>query len=88
MNRHIQEVEGAAILSVSQFTLTSQIDRGRRPDFQRAEDPTLAEKLFCRLNRVLASYVPLESGVFGADMEVISTNSGPVTFIVKKQFSY
>jgi D-tyrosyl-tRNA(Tyr) deacylase len=83
MNLSIQEVKGE-ILSISQFTLTSHIKKGRRPDFSNAEEPVRAEGLYSRFNRLLAAAVPVATGIFGAMMDIHSVNSGPVTIILEK----
>lgn len=86
MNLNVKNVRGA-ILSISQFTLASRIGKGRRPDFTNAEDPQKAEALWRQFNQILARDVPVETGVFGAMMNIDSLNHGPVTFIVDKKFT-
>jgi D-tyrosyl-tRNA(Tyr) deacylase len=86
MNLSIQEVKGE-ILSISQFTLTSDIKKGRRPDFSNAEAPDQAERLYDAFNRLLSHSVTVETGEFGAMMDVHSVNHGPVTFILEKNIS-
>lgn len=86
MNLNVKNVHGA-ILSISQFTLASRIGKGRRPDFTNAEDPRIAEELWHKFNQILARNVPLQTGVFGAMMNIDSVNHGPVTFILEKAFS-
>jgi D-tyrosyl-tRNA(Tyr) deacylase len=83
MNLSIQEIKGE-ILSVSQFTLASRIKRGRRPDFSDAEEPSRAEVLVVQFNRLLAAAVPVATGIFGAMMDIHSSNQGPVTIILEK----
>jgi D-tyrosyl-tRNA(Tyr) deacylase len=85
MNLNLIETRGE-ILSVSQFTLASHIKKGRRPDFNNAEVPQRAEQLYRRFNRYLARSVKVETGIFGAMMEIHSINDGPVTFIIEKRF--
>jgi D-tyrosyl-tRNA(Tyr) deacylase len=71
---------GGAALVVSQFTLYGDARKGRRPDFTRAARPEVAAPLidhFCALLR--AQGVPVQTGVFGADMLVELANDGPVT---------
>jgi len=84
MNLSIKDI-GGAVLSISQFTLASYIKKGRRPDFINAEDPEIAEKLYNLFNERLAREVPVQTGVFGAMMQVRSINNGPVTFIIEKK---
>lgn len=84
MNLSVQDV-GGAILIVSQFTLVADCIRGRRPSFDSAAPPEQANQLyeyFCECIR--KSGVPMSQGVFQADMQVILTNDGPVTFIIEK----
>jgi len=75
---------GGAALVVSQFTLLADTAKGNRPSFSGAAPPDLAEPLyerFCTELRALG--VPLETGVFGARMEVQLVNDGPVTIVVE-----
>ncbi len=85
MNLSVKDIAGA-VLSISQFTLASDIGKGRRPDFANAAEPARAEALYGRFNEQLAAEVPLEKGVFGARMAVHLINDGPVTFIIEKRF--
>lgn len=81
MNRGFDEV-GAAVLAVSQFTLAGSIRKGRRPGFDRALPGEQAEPLFERfVDRLRDEGVQVETGVFGAMMEVELVNDGPVTLI-------
>lgn len=81
MNRSLDDV-GGAVLAVSQFTLGGSIAHGRRPSFDRALGGAEAEPLFDRFVAVLRQHgVPVETGVFGAMMEVELVNDGPVTLI-------
>lgn len=81
MNRGLDEIGGAA-LAVSQFTLAGSIRKGRRPGFDRALPGELAEPMFERFVELLRSEsVTVETGVFGALMEVELVNDGPVTLI-------
>jgi len=81
MNRSVVEA-GGSILVVSQFTLHSDLRRGNRPSFVAAAKPELAEPLIETLSRRLGESVPVESGRFGATMEVELVNDGPVTIVV------
>lgn len=86
MNLNLAEV-GGAVLSISQFTLASHIKKGRRPDFNNAEEPVRAESLYRLFNERLSESVKVEEGIFGAMMQIHSINDGPVTFIIERQFS-
>lgn len=85
MNRSIDET-GGAILSISQFTLYGDTRKGRRPSFIDAARPEQAEPLYDYFNEQLRSYgLTVETGVFGAMMDVSLTNDGPVTIIVESK---
>ena len=81
MNLDLCQVEGA-VLAVSQFTLGASITRGRRPSFDKAMPSADAEPLFGRFVQGLRDLgMVVETGQFGAFMEVDLVNSGPVTLI-------
>jgi len=81
MNRGLDEI-GGEILAVSQFTLAASIRKGRRPGFDHVMPSEEARPLFEAFVRGLRKEgVVTKTGVFGADMEVELTNSGPVTLI-------
>lgn len=82
MNNSILET-GGAILSVSQFTLFGDTKKGRRPSFIDAARPEQAEPLWEFFNKKLAEEgLHVETGIFGAMMDVSLVNDGPVTIIV------
>jgi len=81
MNLGLDEI-GGAVLAVSQFTLAGSIRKGRRPSFDHALAGEVAEPLFDRfLDLLRAEGVAVETGVFGALMDVDLVNDGPVTLI-------
>ena len=86
MNRSIGDV-GGGVLVVSQFTLYGDVRRGNRPSFVDAAPPEQAEALYDafvkRLSAQLAS--PVQTGVFGATMQVHLSNDGPVTLWVERR---
>ena len=74
---------GGAILSISQFTLYASTKKGNRPSFTGAARPELAELLWQALNDALrAEGLTVETGIFGAMMDVALINDGPVTIIL------
>jgi len=82
MDLDLAEVQGGC-LAISQFTLAGTIRKGRRPGFDAAEAPAAAEALYLRVAeelRVLG--LPVQTGRFGAHMEVELVNDGPVTLLV------
>lgn len=82
MNLAAGEV-GGAVLVVSQFTLAADGKRGRRPSFDRAAEPAIAERLYeLFVAEVRACGLPVATGRFGARMEVELVNDGPVTFVL------
>lgn len=84
MNRSVVDVQGQ-LLIVSQFTLYGDCQHGRRPGFDDAAPPDQAKELyvsFCEHARSLG--VPVEQGIFQADMQVSLVNDGPVTFLVER----
>ena len=87
MDKAVLDVPGGAILLISQFTLTSFIKKGRRPDFSNALEPEKAEKLYDHFCEKLSSKIKVERGIFGAMMDISSVNDGPVTFIIEKNFN-
>ena len=74
---------GGSVLAVSQFTLGADLSRGRRPGFERALGGEEARPLYERFVRSLAERgVPVETGEFGAMMQVSLVNDGPATFVM------
>jgi D-aminoacyl-tRNA deacylase len=82
MNFSLLDV-GGEILSVSQFTLYGDCRKGRRPNFMLAAKPDYANQLYEAFNTMLRDKgIHVETGQFGAMMDVELTNDGPVTLIV------
>lgn len=82
MNLSLLDV-GGEILSVSQFTLYGDCRKGRRPNFMDAAKPDHAETVYEAFNTFLVEKgIKVETGVFGAMMDVQLTNDGPVTLII------
>ena len=84
MNAGLLEVGGAALV-VSQFTLYADASKGRRPSFTDAAPPQVAEPLIEHFVNALREHdVPVETGVFGAYMQVEIHNDGPVTILIER----
>jgi len=84
MNRSVVDV-GGAVLVVSQFTLYGDVSRGRRPSFVAAAAPDEAIPLYDAFVAALrARDVPVETGEFGAMMDVALVNDGPVTLVIDR----
>ncbi|MFJ5758142.1 D-aminoacyl-tRNA deacylase [Neobacillus sp. NPDC093182] len=85
MNLSLLDVDGE-ILSVSQFTLYGDCRKGRRPNFMEAARPEQANQLYERFNGLLREKgIKVETGIFGAMMDVELINDGPVTLIVESK---
>lgn len=84
MNLDVADVDGALLL-VPQFTLYGDATRGRRPSFVAAADPGPARELYGRfVNRCRELHPRVESGEFGATMDVDIVNDGPVTILLER----
>ena len=82
MNRSVKET-GGEVLVVSQFTLYAETRKGNRPSFTEAADPALGRQLYeLYVELLLKEGLHVETGVFGAMMEVELLNDGPVTIIL------
>ena len=84
MNRSALEVGGEALV-ISQVTLAQNARKGRRPSFDGAAEPALAETLWLEFARTLEELgLATQRGRFGAHMSVESVNDGPVTFLLEE----
>ena len=81
MNKSILDIKGS-ILSISQFTLYAETNKGNRPSYIKALNGQEAIKLYEEFNQLLNKEVPTYPGVFGADMTLNITNDGPITIII------
>jgi len=87
MNRSIVDIDGE-ILIVSQFTLNANIKKGNRPSFIDSEDPKRANDLIqVAVERFISKEIKVQTGKFGALMDIQLNNNGPVTIILNSQDS-
>jgi len=83
MNLSLEAIKGGLLL-VPQFTLAADTDSGNRPSFTPAASPEQGAQLFDYFSRYAKEYNPeIQTGEFGADMQVSLLNDGPVTFTLK-----
>jgi len=82
MNKSVQDIEGE-ILLISQFTLQASTKKGNRPSYIKAARPQTAIPLYeSFISKLEAEYKPIETGIFGAEMQVSLINDGPVTIMI------
>ncbi len=85
MNLSVKDV-GGEILFVSQFTLSADLSCGNRPYFAGAEEPVRANELYLQTAKLICQQgVVVKTGVFGADMQIVQANDGPVTILWESQ---
>ena len=83
MNKSILDV-GGSILSISQFTLYGDCSKGNRPSYVKALSTDQARVLYDEFNNRLSAYIKIETGIFGADMNVSINNIGPTTIWLER----
>jgi D-tyrosyl-tRNA(Tyr) deacylase len=84
MNRSVQEINGS-LLVVSQFTLAGNCTKGKRPSFDTAAPADEGKRLYeYFVETVKKLDIPVQTGIFQADMQVSLVNNGPVTFILER----
>lgn len=84
MNRSVVDI-GGSLLVVSQFTLAGNCSKGKRPSFDMAATADEGKRLYdCFVAAAARTGLPVETGIFQADMQVSLVNDGPVTFILER----
>lgn len=81
MNKSVLDI-GGNILSISQFTLYADASKGNRPSYIKALGGEKSKELYDEFNKELSKYTHIETGIFGADMNISAVHDGPVTIII------
>lgn len=84
MNKSVLDVGGSALV-ISNFTLYANYEHGNRPDYFTSEAPQRANELYLYFVKMLSAQIPVETGVFGADMKITMTADGPVTIVMDSE---
>ncbi|MBR0235038.1 MAG: D-tyrosyl-tRNA(Tyr) deacylase [Clostridia bacterium] len=84
MNKSVLDVGGSALV-ISNFTLYANYEHGNRPDYFTSEAPQRANELYLYFVKMLSGQIPVETGVFGADMKITMTADGPVTIVMDSE---
>jgi D-tyrosyl-tRNA(Tyr) deacylase len=87
MNLSPLDIDGD-LMVVSQFTLYADMNKGRRPSFNEAQEPIEAERLYnIYIDELKKNNLNVKSGIFGASMDIRFNNDGPVTIIIDNELS-
>ena len=84
MNLSLLDINGQALV-IPQFTLAGSVKKGRRPSFEQSADPATAKELYLYFVKELSRTIQVQTGEFGAMMEVNIVNDGPVTFVIDSE---